>query len=166
MKRLAFHIATVFGLGDRLPAPGTTAGSLPAVVGWWLAMVALPDVPARCVATAVGTVLVAVIGVWASQVEARRRGGEDPGAVVIDEVAGQWLTLLPVLLLLARQTRLTLAVAAAVGFLLFRLFDIVKPWPVRSFERLPGGFGIMADDLVAALFAGALSALVLALVGV
>jgi len=163
MERLAFHIATVFGLGDRLPAPGTTAGSLPAVVGWWLAMVVLPDAPSRLVATVVGTVVATVIGVWASQVEARRRGGKDPGAVVIDEVAGQWLTLVPALLLVARQTRFSLAVGAAVGFLFFRLFDVVKPWPVRSFERLPGGLGIMADDLVAALFAGALSALALAL---
>ena len=157
---LAYHIATVLGLGDRLPAPGTTAGSLPAVVGWWLAMVSLPTAGARLAATLTGVVTVFVLGVWAAAAEARRRGGEDPGPVVIDEVAGQWLSVCPALLLDV-QRPLELAVAAGVGFVLFRIFDIAKPWPVNALERLPGGVGIMADDIAAGGYAAALLALAL-----
>jgi phosphatidylglycerophosphatase A len=157
-NRVAYHIATVLGLGDRLPAPGTTAGSLPAIVGWWSAMLILPTPSARLTATLVGTAVVLMIGGWASAVEARRRGAGDPGPVVIDEVAGQWLTMAPALLLLDEQTAPGLAAAATAGFLLFRFFDVVKPWPVRRFEELPGAVGIMADDIAAGVFAAAVLA--------
>lgn len=158
MNRVAYHVATVLGLGDRLPAPGTTAGSLPATLGWWLAMVVLVDPVSRLAATVAGTVVVVLVGIWAAGVESERRGAVDPGPVVIDEVAGQWLALLPALLLLEHPTPVSLGVSAAAGFVLFRLFDVAKPWPVRRLERLPGGFGIVADDLAA----GVLAALVLA----
>jgi phosphatidylglycerophosphatase A len=161
VERAAHHIATVLGLGDRLPAPGTTAGSLPAIIGWWMAMAFLPHPQARLAATLVGAVTVLVIGIWASAVEAGRRGAEDPGPVVIDEVAGQWLTMVPVLLLLENQTRGNLGLAAVAGFFLFRLFDVWKPWPVRVFEALPGGIGIMADDVAAAGYSAAVLTLAL-----
>jgi len=161
MDRLAYHIATVLGLGDRLFAPGTTAGSLPAIIGWWMAMLVLPTASARLAATLVGSVVVLLVGVWAAGVEGRRRGAEDPRPVVIDEVAGQWLTMVPVLLLLEDQTWLSLGITAVGGFFLFRLFDIGKPWPVRRFEELPGGIGIMADDVGAAFYAAIPLALVL-----
>ena len=154
-ESIAYHIATVLGLGDKLPAPGTTAGSLPAIIGWWMAMLVLPTPSARLTATLVGAAVVIVVGTWASGVEGRRRGAEDPGPVVIDEVAGQWLTMVPVLLLLERQTSSSLGIAAIAGFFLFRLFDVAKPWPVRRFEDLPGGVGIMADDVAAAVYAAA-----------
>jgi phosphatidylglycerophosphatase A len=124
-------------------------------------MVLLPDETARLAATLVGTGVVVIVGVWASAAEARRRGGEDPGPVVIDEVAGQWLTMVPALLLLEAQTPLHVGLAAVAGFFLFRFFDVAKPWPVRRFERLPGGVGIMADDVAAAVLAGAVLALAL-----
>jgi phosphatidylglycerophosphatase A len=155
VQRVAYLIATVLGLGDRLPAPGTTAGSLPAVVGWWLAMTVLPHPTSRLVATLAGTVLVAVVGIWASAVESDRRGTGDPGPVVIDEVAGQWLTMAPALLVVAAPTAADIGLLAVLGFFLFRFFDVVKPWPIRRFERLPGGLGIMADDLIAGVLAGA-----------
>jgi phosphatidylglycerophosphatase A len=148
-------------LGDRLPAPGTTAGSLPAIIGWWAAMVCLSTPSSRLAATVVGTVVVLLIGVWASNVEARRRGGEDPGPVVIDEVAGQWVTMVPALVLLENQTSLALAAVAVAGFFLFRFFDVAKPWPVRAIEGLHGGVGIMADDLAAAGYAAIPLAVVL-----
>ena len=160
-KSLAYHVATVLGLGDRLPAPGTTAGSLPAVVGWWLAMLWLPDVASQVTATGVGVALVLAVGTWAAGVEEQRRGIGDPGPVVIDEVAGQWLTLLPAPMLLEHPGPQGLAGVAVAAFLLFRFFDIAKPWPVRRIEALPGGIGIMADDLAAACYAAA--CLVLAL---
>jgi phosphatidylglycerophosphatase A len=158
VNRIAYNIATVLGLGDRLPAPGTTAGSLPAIVGWWFAMVLLDDPTGRLVATASGAMVAVCVGVWASAVESDRRGAGDPGPVVIDEVAGQWVTMLPVLVLLDGPTAVSLGAAAVAGFLLFRIFDIAKPGPVRALERLPGGVGIMADDIAA----GVLAAMVLA----
>ena len=89
------------------------------------------------------------MGVWAAGVYAARSGQEDPQAVVIDEVAGQWLALVPV----AGDFRLY-----AVAFLAFRFFDIVKVWPARRIDReLKGGWGIMLDDVVAGLYAAALS---------
>ncbi len=89
-----------------------------------------------------------LVGCWTSQVYATRTGRSDPSEVVIDEVAGQWLVLSVV------PNDLMLYVA---GFLLFRLFDIWKPWPVRwADQTLPGGFGIMVDDILAALYAAAL----------
>ena len=161
MERIAFHIATVLGLGDKLPAPGTTAGSLPAIVGWWMAMLFLPSASARLAATLVGSVVVLGVGIWASGTESTRRGKGDPGPVVIDEVVGQWLTMAPALLLLEPQSSLSLGLAAIAGFFLFRLFDVWKPWPVRRFEALPGGIGIMADDVAAAVYAAAVLSLAL-----
>jgi phosphatidylglycerophosphatase A len=163
-QRIAYHIATVLGLGDRLPAPGTTAGSFPAVLGWWLAVQILPTPQSRLAATLVGAVVVFVIGIWASGVEGDRRGTGDPGPVVIDEVAGQWVSVAPALWLLEAQTTVNLGLVAVAGFFLFRFFDVAKPWPVRSFERIPGGLGVMADDIAAGVLAGAVLAVVLTVV--
>lgn len=164
MKPPAYHIATVLGLGDKLPAPGTTAGSFPAIVGWWLAMVVLDEPSARLAATAVGFTVVLIVGTWASAAESRRREGEDPGPVVIDEVAGQWLSTVPALLMIGDQTPLSLGLVAIAAFFLFRFFDVVKPWPVNTLERLPGGVGIMADDVGAGLLAAAVLAGVLVVI--
>ena len=163
-ERIAYHIATVLGLGDKLPAPGTTAGSLPAIVGWWMAMLFVSTPSARLAATLIGAGVVLVVGTWASEVESTRRGTGDPGPVVIDEVVGQWLTMVPALLLLDPQTPLGLGLSAIAGFFLFRLFDVAKPWPVKRFEDLPGGIGIMADDVAAACYAAIGLALALYLI--
>jgi phosphatidylglycerophosphatase A len=151
----ARHTATTFGLGDLLPAPGTTAGSLPAALVWWGLTACLPSPAARLTATTVLVTMATVAGIWAAGVEAERRGSADPGPVVIDEVAGQWLTYLLALPYLSLAGWQSLAGAVALGFFLFRLFDIAKPWPVNRLEHLPGGLGIMADDLAAGIYAGA-----------
>ncbi len=83
-------------------------------------------------------------GIWASTRTARLLAREDPGMVVVDEVLGQWLTLLG-----AAELNWKTFLAA---FVLFRLFDIWKPWPVRRFEDLPEGLGIVADDLAAGVY--------------
>lgn len=88
-------------------------------------------------------VVVSGVGTWAATVAARHFGREDPGEVVIDEVAGQLVTLV--------ATGAGLA-GTLLGFFVFRVFDVVKPWPVNRLERLPGGVGIMADDLLAGVF--------------
>jgi phosphatidylglycerophosphatase A len=145
--KLALVLATALGAGFSPVAPGT-AGSLVAVAIAWL----LRDTLAPW-HFAVLAVLTFAPAVWSADVTARALKKKDPGLVVIDEVIGQWLTLAaaPVL-----NWKFLLA-----GFLLFRLFDIWKPPPVRQLEALPGGLGINADDAMA----GAYGALVLWLAG-
>jgi len=155
--RLARFLATVGGLGDVLPAPGTTVGSL---LGVLLFLVALRVAPSQLLpVAAVSFAVLSAVAVWACGAEAARRGVPDPGPVVLDEVAGQWLALL--VLVAAGHTPTLAQVLAA--FLLFRAFDVLKPWPIRTLERLPGGWGIVADDLAAGLVAGVIEAAAVAL---
>ena len=94
---------------------------------------------------AIAAAIVFAVGSWAAGTFAKASGAKDPGAIVIDEVAAQWLVLLPAPLH-------PLSYAAA--FVLFRIFDIWKPWPVGSADRrVHGGLGIMLDDLLAAVYA-------------
>ena len=130
--------ATWFGAGLIRPAPGTW-GSLAALPLAW-AMVQLGGPVTLMVATAA----VFALGCWASDVYERASGGKDPGSVVIDEVAGQWLVLIVVPL----EPLYYLA-----GFLVFRFCDIAKPWPASWADRkVSGGLGIMLDDVLAALY--------------
>jgi phosphatidylglycerophosphatase A len=92
--------------------------------------------------TLTGAVVVTLLGIPASTIVERESGRTDPGFVVIDEVAGQWVTLAFAPVDIGH---------ALVGFVLFRFFDIVKPWPVRELEKLPGGQGIMLDDVAAGI---------------
>jgi phosphatidylglycerophosphatase A len=96
------------------------------------------------VGTAIAAVVAVAIGIPAATIVAREAGREDPQFVVVDEVAGQWIALIG-----ARPDWAHALVALA----LFRLFDIWKPWPVRALERLPGGWGIMLDDVAAGVLA-------------
>ena len=152
-NRLAHWIATTFGLGDVLPAPGTTAGSFPAALLWLALCVLVPDPGVRVAATFVGAVVFTASGLWAAGVESRRRGAEDPGPVVIDEVAGQWVCYGAALPFVSFRHDLGLLLFVAADFFLFRFFDILKPWPVCRLEHLSGARGIMADDLAAGLYA-------------
>ena len=130
--------ATWFGTGLIRPAPGTW-GSLAALPFAWT-MVQLGGPVALMVATAA----VFALGCWASDVYERASEGKDPGSVVIDEVAGQWLVLIVVPL----EPLYYLA-----GFLVFRLCDIAKPWPASWADgKVSGGLGIMLDDVLAALY--------------
>jgi len=140
---LPLGLATWFGSGLLPKAPGTW-GSLAALPFawlilryggvWWLAAAALA---------------VFLVGWWASNIYVEATGSDDPGAIVIDEVAGQWIALLP---------------AAhgvwwhwLVGFALFRAFDILKPWPVGWADRhVKRGFGVMLDDVIAGVYAAAI----------
>jgi phosphatidylglycerophosphatase A len=152
---LARAVATFGGLGDRLPAPGTSVGSLLPTLLWFGLCAALPNNPLRLGFTALGLAIFAVVGIWSSEIEAERRHETDPRPIVIDEAAGQWLTFLVALPFLPVLTVAELAAFAAAGFLLFRFFDVVKVWPIRVFEKFPGGIGIVADDLAAGYFAAA-----------
>ena len=134
---LARVLATGFGSGYAPFAPGTAGSAVGLLLFWPLASLAWPGQLAACAA-------VFLVGVAAGGRVARSLGVEDPGLVVVDEVAGQWITL--------TALPFTPAVALA-GFVLFRLMDVVKPWPARDLERLPGGWGIMTDDAMAAVYA-------------
>jgi phosphatidylglycerophosphatase A len=101
--------------------------------------------------------VVTLVGIWAASRVEQLEGKKDPGKVVIDEVAGQLIALLPVTLLPTWRVWIIL------GFLLFRAFDIVKPYPVRQLESLPSGMGIVVDDLGAGAYAAVVLAVLYAL---
>lgn len=131
-------IATLFGVGRAPLVPGT-AGTLAALPLVWAAGHWLP-----AWGFAVATLAIAALAVWSAGAAARRLGRPDPGVVVIDEAAGLFVTLLFMDLD---------APTLAAGFVLFRVMDVLKPPPARWCERLPGGWGIVTDDLVAGLYA-------------
>ena len=135
----ALAIAT-FGVGYLPLIPGTF-GSMVGVAIFLL----LLEWPLHLMFIAV----IVVLGVWAASRTERLLGRKDPGKVVVDEVAGQMISLLPLVFLVPDGPWLVWVI---VSFNLFRLFDIFKPYPARRFEGLPGGFGIMADDLVAGIY--------------
>jgi phosphatidylglycerophosphatase A len=136
MTRLAVVLATAGGAGYVPIAPGTAG----AAVGILCCLLTRHWPPA---VQAVVLLLITLVGVWASHRAERHFGREDPGPVVIDEVAGQIATLF----LVGGG-----AGALLLGFVVFRVLDIVKPWPANALEALPGGWGIMADDLMAGLY--------------
>jgi phosphatidylglycerophosphatase A len=134
-------VATFFGAGRLKPAPGTW-GSLATVALWAILSHFLPSSWLIPVNIALALLAVAV-GIPAATQVARASGLKDPQFVVIDETAGQLITLIGAPL--AWKSFLT-------GFILFRAFDIVKPPPVRQLERLPEGTGIVVDDVAAGLY--------------
>ena len=144
-QRSSTLVATGLGSGYAPIAPGTAGSALGLVLFWPLSRLGLGLQLAALV-------VVTVVGVAAADAVARRVGKKDPGIVVVDEIAGMWVSLL--LLPLTPAT-------AVLAFLLFRVMDILKPFPARDLERLPGGIGIMADDLAAGLYANLLVRLVL-----
>jgi phosphatidylglycerophosphatase A len=137
-------------VGRLKPGPGTW-GSITTIVVWALASSQIP-VANRTWATIVAAVAVTLVGIPAATLAARASGGKDPQFVVIDEVAGQLVTLIAVPL--AWKTFLA-------GLILFRVFDIWKPFPIRKLEHLPEGTGIVVDDLGAGLYALAIMHLLL-----
>ena len=140
--KLSWLIATFFGCGHMRPGPGTWA-SAATVLLWWLISQAAGARLQILVALLLAC-LVIVLGIPAATRVARESGITDPSFVVIDEVAGQMIALI------AAPVRWKTLLA---GFILFRAFDIVKPPPLRTLERIPGGAGIMLDDVGAGLYA-------------
>jgi phosphatidylglycerophosphatase A len=140
----AFLVATFFGAGRLQPGPGSWA-SAAAVLLWAVFAWALHPAP-RLLALALGCgiLLTLLLGIPAATIAERESGGHDPGFVVIDEVAGQWTALL----FSPLDWRYAL-----LAFVLFRAIDIIKPFPAPQLERLPGGWGIVFDDVAAGLYA-------------
>ena len=148
----ALAIAT-FGVGYLPLIPGTF-GSMAGVVvflllrSWPLQLLFIP--------------IIVVLGIWAATRTEKLSGKKDPGKVVVDEVAGQMISLMPLPFLAPDGPWLVWVI---VSFNLFRLFDIFKPYPARRFEAFPGGFGIMADDLVAGVYGAIGTALCISILG-
>ena len=137
MRRLGLFIATCGYIGYAPVAPGTFGSAA------GLAVFAVVRSSGSPVVEAVTIVVLFLIGVWSGTEAEHHFGGIDPAPVVMDEVVGMLITLafIPVTW-----------TGALVGFLVFRVFDVFKPWPAARFERLPGGLGVMADDGMAALY--------------
>ena len=132
------HLIAIGGPIGFIPwVPATCASAVLAAMAWWLR-------PSSAM-VAVSTAVLFVMGGFAASTAERLLATEDPRNVVIDEVAGQWLTFV---FISALDWKLALA-----GFVLFRIFDISKPFPIRRLERLPAGWGIMSDDILAGLYA-------------
>ena len=150
MKRL---LTSCFGLGLLPVAPGTW-GSLPPTI----IFAVMCHFSASAISTSIVMAALALAGVvvcvkFAPAVIAAT-GKTDPGEVVADEFAGQAVTFLAIPLLAAGTASTSQILTTAVlGFLLFRLFDIVKPWPIRKLEKLPKGWGVLSDDLLAGVYA-------------
>jgi phosphatidylglycerophosphatase A len=140
IDRVAYLIATA-GFVGRFPIAPGTAGSVAGLFVY--ALIRFVDGPALEAAVLIVTL---VLGIWSAKIAERLLGGKDPGSVVIDEVLGMLMTLafLQVNVL-----------GAFVGFLLFRVCDVVKPPPAARLEHLPGGFGVMLDDAMAGVYAHA-----------
>lgn len=137
MGRLARVLATCGPVGLAPVAPGTWGSAVGLVIAVLLARLSSPLI------SGVTVVLIVLVGIWSADEAERQLGRPDPGQVVIDEVAGMLITVVGLPLT---------PTGAVVGFLVFRVLDIVKPWPARQFERFHGGVGIMADDCMAGVY--------------
>ena len=151
---LALALATV-GVGYLPLMPGTY-GSLVGV-GIFLGFTQLVKGNALVALVLLSIVAVTFAGIWAASRTEELSGRKDPGKVVVDEVAGQLISLFP-LTLFARWS----IIAVIISFILFRFFDIVKPYPARRLEALKGGLGVMCDDLIAGVYAAAITSIIVA----
>lgn len=150
---LALSIATC-GVGYLPLAPGTW-GSLVGV-GIFLLLARGLAGNALIAVVLVSIVAVTLVGTWAATRTEQLSGRKDPGKVVVDEVAGQLIALFPLTLFTRWST-----VAVIVSFILFRFFDIVKPYPANRLQELNGGAGVMLDDLVAGVYAAVIVSIML-----
>jgi phosphatidylglycerophosphatase A len=137
LRRLGVFIATCAHVGYVPVAPGTFGSAVGLLVYYVVRRQGSAGVEVGVLAA------VTVIGLWSATEAEHHFGGIDPGPVVIDEVVGMLMTLAlhPVNI-----------AGAIIGFLIFRVLDVVKPWPARRLEHLPGGFGVVLDDLMAGVY--------------
>jgi phosphatidylglycerophosphatase A len=144
----AWTIATFFGSGLGKPGPGTWGSAAATLIFTAVAFLLHPPAQTLLGLTFGGILFSITLGVPAATIAARESGSKDPGFVVIDEVAGVWITLLGAVFHPDWQH-------IVLAFLLFRIFDIYKPFPIRHIEKLPEGWGIVFDDVAAGLYAWA-----------
>lgn len=135
MKKIYYAIATVGGAGFSPVAPGTMGALVGALLAYFFHFSTLVLI--------LGIVVCSIVGVFVSHKIEQITGRDDPGLIVVDELVGQWINLLFVPFV----WKYYLA-----AFLLFRFFDIVKPWPVRQSQHLPYGVGVVLDDILAGIY--------------
>ncbi|MBK5255276.1 MAG: phosphatidylglycerophosphatase A [Vicinamibacteria bacterium] len=136
-RRLAFVFATGFGSGYSPFAPGTAGSAVGLVFVWGMSMMNLPGQVAA-------VVVVTILSMISADIVAKSLGLKDPGVIVADEIAGMMVTMIAIPLTLT---------SVITGFILFRVMDVVKPPPARQFEHFKGGIGVVADDLMAGVYA-------------
>lgn len=136
-QRLAFVFATGFGSGYSPFAPGTAGSAVGLLFVWAMSWLGVPG-------QITAVVVVSVLAMAAADIVASSLGLKDPGLIVADEIAGMMVTMVAIPLTLTSVT---------LGFVLFRIMDVVKPPPARQFEKFKGGIGIVADDLMAGVYA-------------
>ena len=154
---LALAIATC-GVGYLPLMPGTFGSAL--AVAMFLLLARVVQGGGLLAGVVVAIVAFTFAGIWAGTRTEQLSGGKDPSKVVVDEVAGQLIAVLPLAIFTGWSIK-----AVIVSFILFRFFDIVKPYPASRFEALKGGLGIMCDDLVAGVYAAAIVLILLAVLG-
>ena len=137
LRRLGVFIATCAHVGYAPVAPGTFGSAVGLVVYYLVRRQASTAVELGAIA------LIIVVGLWSATEAEHHFGGIDPGPVVIDEVIGMLITL---------ALHPVNVAGATVGFFVFRVLDVVKPWPARRLELLPGGFGVVLDDVMAGVY--------------
>ena len=137
LRRIGVFIATCAYVGYAPVAPGTFGSAIGLAVFYVVRRQRSTTVEVAAI------VVLAVVGLWSATEAEHHFGGIDPGPVVIDEVIGMLVTLAFIPVNLA---------GAIVAFVLFRLLDVVKPWPARRLEHLPGGFGVVLDDMMAGVY--------------
>ena len=148
-QRLAFVFATGFGSGYSPFAPGTAGTVVGLLFVWGMSFMDLTG-------QVVFTLIVSALAMVAADIVAKSVGLKDPGLIVADEIAGMMVTMIAVPVTLK---------SALIGFVLFRVMDVVKPPPARQFEQLKGGVGIVADDLMAGVYANLALRIILMLIG-
>lgn len=148
-ERMAFVLATGFGSGYSPFAPGTAGSAVGLLFVWGMSYLSLPGQLAA-------VLVVTVLSMIAADIVARSTGLKDPGLIVADEIAGMMVTMIAIPLD---------ATSLVLGFILFRVMDVVKPPPARQFEHFKGGIGIVADDLMAGVYAHLALRGILALIG-
>jgi phosphatidylglycerophosphatase A len=166
--KLAIIIATGFGAGYAPIAPGTFGSIVGLVIVFGLIYFLKYQPNALYVTLIVGSAVVALVGIWAATRAERILGKKDPGAIVIDEVCGQMITFVGVSSQFPGHHPWRVSPILAlllVGFLLFRAFDIFKPYPIRRLESLGSGLGVMADDVLAGIYASIILSFLLLLLG-
>ena len=137
LRRLGVFIATCAHVGYAPVAPGTFGSAVGLVVYYLVRRQASTAVELGAIA------VILVVGLWSATEAEHHFGGIDPGPVVIDEVIGMLITL---------ALHPVNVAGAIVGFFIFRVLDVVKPWPARRLELLPGGFGVVLDDVMAGVY--------------
>jgi phosphatidylglycerophosphatase A len=165
---VAVVIATGFGAGYAPIAPGTFGSILGLVIAGGIIYFLRHEPNAPYVTLIIASAIVGLVGIWAATRAERVFGTTDPGAIVIDEVCGQMITFVCVAAyyrdaIYYSWDRRVLLLTLFIGFLLFRAFDIFKPYPIRRLEALGSGLGVMADDVLAGIYAAVILSFLLLL---